>query len=75
MLLTIYSLQEQIFNKYIAGFLRNSEIFNSFFADKSVLPSQLTLLTQNSLANRYFPKEDIMQLIRNSDSNKAHDMI
>ena len=46
-----------------------------FFADKSVLPSKLTLLTENSLANCHFSKKDIFQIIRNSDSNKAHGMI
>ena len=39
---------------------------------RSVLPSQLTLLTENSLANCLFSKKDILQIIRNLDSNKAH---
>ena len=50
-------------------------MFNSFFAEKKVLPSQLTLLKENLLANRHFSKKDILQIIRNPDSNKAHDMI
>ena len=57
--------------------LKNCEIFNSFFADKSVLPSQLTLLTENSLANFHLSKKDNLQIIRTPDSNKTHghDMI
>ena len=43
---------------------------------KSVLPSQLSLLTENLLANCHFYKNDILQIIRNPGS-KAHgyDMI
>ena len=71
-------------NKYIVDFKEKSEIFNTFFAEqcslipnKSVLPSQLTLLTENSLSTCNFSKKDILQIIRNLDSNKAHghDMI
>ena len=71
-------------NKYIADFKEKSEIFNTFFAEqcslipnKSVLPSQLTLLTENSLSKCNFSKKDILQIIGNLDSNKAlrHDMI
>ena len=49
----------------------------SVIPNKSVLPSQLTLLTENLLANCHFSKKDILQIIRNLDSNKAngHDMI
>ena len=50
-------------NKYIADFKEKSEIFNTFFAEhcslipnKSVLPSQLTLLTENSLSKCNFSK-------------------
>ena len=71
-------------NKYIVDFKVKSEIFNTFFAEqcsiiptKSVLPSKLTLLIENSLSKCNFPKKDILQIIRNSDSSKAHryDMI
>ena len=71
-------------NKYIVNFKEKSEIFNtllpgqcSLIPNKSVIPSELTLLTENSLANCHFPKKDILQIIRNLDSNKAHghDMI
>ena len=44
----------------MADFKKNSETLNSFFADKSVLPFQLTLLTGNSLANCHFSKKDIL---------------
>ena len=49
----------------------------SVIPNKSVLPPQLTWLTENLLANCYFSKKDILQIIRNLDSNKAHghDMI
>ena len=45
--------------------------------DRRVLPSQLTLLTEHLLANCHFSKKDVLQMIRNPDSNKAlsHDMI
>ena len=41
------------------------------------IPSQQILLTEASLANCHFSKKDILQSIRNPDSNKAHgfDMI
>ena len=58
---------------------KKSEIINSCFAKqcslipkKSVLLSQLTLLTKNSLANCYFSKKDILQIIRNLDAHKMH---
>ena len=50
---------------------------STFLADKSVLPSQLTSLTESSLANCHFPKNDILHVIRNAESDNAHshDMI
>ena len=71
-------------NKCIANFKEKSETFNTFFAEqcslipnRSVLPSQLTILTENSLSKCNFSEKDILQIIRNLDSNKAHghDMI
>ena len=66
-------------NKYIVDFKEKSEMLNTFFPEqdsvipnKGVLLSQLTLLTENSLANCPFSKKDILQIIRNLDSNKAH---
>ena len=45
--------------------------------DHILIPSQLTLLTETSLANCHSSKMDILQIIRNPDLNKAHgyDMI
>ena len=45
--------------------------------DKSLLASQLTLLTENSLANCHFSKKGILQIIGDPDLNKARglDMI
>ena len=45
--------------------------------NKSVLLSPLTFLTENSLLKCNFSKKDILQIIKNLDSNKApgHDMI
>ena len=66
MLLSIFSLQKQ--SKSSTPFLRR---------DKSVLTSQLTLLTENSSTNSHFSKKSILQITRNPDLNKAdgHDMI
>ena len=41
--------------------------------NKSVLPSQLTCLTENSLGNCNLSKKDILQIIRNLYSNRVHD--
>ena len=62
MLLTIFSLQEQSFfliSTLLILFLK-SEIFKYFLGDKSVLPSQSTLITENLLANCHFSKKDIL---------------
>ena len=84
LLKTLLNVTSPIFhnNKYIVDSKENSEIFNSFFSkqcslipSKSLLPSQLTLLTEHTLANCYFSKKDILQIIRNPDSNKAHGYI
>ena len=71
-------------NKFIVDFKEKSEIFNTFFAghcslipNKSILPSQLILLTENLLSKCNFSKKDILQIIRNLNLNKApgHDLI
>ena len=56
--------KNKAFNKYIFDFEKNSETLNSIFASKSLLPLQLTLLSENSLANCHFSKNDILQVIR-----------
>ena len=50
----------------------NSSNLFFFFADKSVLPTKLSLLTEISRANCDFSKKDILQIIRKPDSNKTH---
>ena len=71
-------------NKYVTDFKEKSEIFNSFFANQcslipnnSILPSELEFLTEHTLTSCDFSESDILQIINNQDSNKAHghDMI
>ena len=66
-------------DKFIVYFQEKSEIFNSFFSDQcspisngSVLPSELPLRTDSSLSSCHFTKDDILRIINNRDSNKAH---
>ena len=61
----------KVFKKYIVDFDKNSEIFNSFFADKCVSPSQSMLLTENSLANCHSPNDQKLKLEKVS----WHDML
>ena len=56
-----------------------SEIFDSFFVNQcslipnnSILPSELKLLTERTLTSCDFSETDILQIINNQDSNKAH---
>ena len=69
--------KSKVFNKYIAilkKIVKSSTLF--LRTDETVLPSQLTLLTENSLANCHFSKKDILQIIRNPDSKAhGHDLI
>ena len=71
-------------NKYVTDIKEKSRIFNSFFiiqcsliSNSSILPSELTLLTEHTLTYCDFSKTDILQIINNQNSNKAHghDMI
>ena len=76
MLLTVFSLQDKVFNKYIADLKKVVKSSTHFLrTDGSVLQSQLTLLTEIWLANCHFSRKDILQTIRNPDSNKAVGMI
>ena len=59
-------------NKYVTDFKEKSEIFNFFFANqcslipnKSILPSQLKLLTEHTLTSCDFSETDILQIINN----------
>ena len=71
-------------NKYVTDFKENSEFFDSFFANQcslipsnSILPSVLKLLTEHDLTSCDFSETDVLQIIINQGSNKAHghDMI
>ena len=42
------------------------------FQEKSVLPSKLPLRADSALSTCHFGKEDILRIINNLDSNKAH---
>ena len=64
-------------NKYVTDFKEKSEIFNSFFANlcplipnNSILPSELKLLTEHTLTSCDFSETDIVQIIKNQNSNK-----
>ena len=64
-------------NKYVTDFKEKSEIFNSFFANlcplipnNSILPSELKLLTKHTLTSYDFSETDILQIIKNQNSNK-----
>ena len=70
--------------KYVTDFKEKSEIFNPLFANQcslipnsSILPSELKLITENTLTSCDFSETDILQIINHQDSNKAHghDMI
>ena len=59
-------------------------MFSSFFANQcslisknSLFPSELKLLTEQTLTSCGFSETDIFQIVNNQDSNKArdHDMI
>ena len=47
------------------------------YENNSILPSELKLLTEHTLISCYFSEPDILQIINNQDSSKAHghDMI
>ena len=63
----------------MTDFREKVEIFNSFFAKQcslissdSSLPSEIIKKTDNSLYSVKFSTEDMLQIITNLDSNKAH---
>ena len=66
-------------NKLVTDFREKAEIFNSFFAKQcslinsdSSLPCEIIKKTNNSLYSVRFSTKDILQIINNLDSNKAH---
>ena len=66
-------------NKLLTDFSEKAEIFNSYFTKQcslinsdSSLPCEIIKKTNNSLYSGRFSTEDILQIINNLDSNKAH---
>ena len=59
--------------KFLTLFL----LINALIPNNSIFPSELKLLTAHTLTSCDFPEPDILQVINNQDSNKAHghDMI
>ena len=67
-------------NRFVTDFKKKAELFNSFFAKQctiinngSSLPTELLLKTDKSLSNITFSSDDILKIIQNLDSEKAHD--
>ena len=66
-------------NRFVTDFRKKAELFNSFFAKQctiinnvSSLPSELLLKTDKFLSNITFSSDDILKIIQNLDSEKAH---
>ena len=71
-------------NNYITDFKKKAQIFNNFFAkqctlveNSSKLPTDSSKRTNNLLSTISFTKDDIANIIKNLNPNKAHgfDMI
>ena len=71
-------------NKFVIDFREKAELFNTFFAEQcslpknnSELPKNLLFLTEKRLSNVQISNENIIKIINNLDTNKAHghDMI
>ena len=66
-------------NRFVMDFTKKGELFNSFFAKQctvinsgSSLPSELLLKIDKFLSNITFFSDDILKIIQNLDSQKAH---
>ena len=66
-------------SSFVTDFTKKAELFNSFFAKQytiidngSSLPSELLLKTDTFLSNITFSGNDILKIIQNLDSEKAH---
>ena len=66
-------------NKHVTDFKEKIDIFDLFFAEqcslisnRNVLPPELTLLTDNTLASCDISKTDILKEINNQHSSKVH---
>ena len=65
-------------NRFVKDF-KKAELFNSFFAkqctvinNSNIMPSELLLKTDKFLSNITFSSNDILKIIQNLDSEKAH---
>ena len=66
-------------NSFVTDFTKKTELFNSFFAKQctvinkgSSLPSELLLKTDKFWFNMTFSSDDILKVVQNLDSEKAH---
>ena len=66
-------------SRFVTDFKRKAELFNSYFAKQctvinngSSLLSELLLKTDNFLSNITFSSDEILKIIKNLDSEKAH---
>ena len=66
-------------NRFVTDFKKKAELFNSFFAKQCTiinngnsLPSEFLLKTDKFLSNITFSSDDILKIIQNLDSEKAH---
>ena len=66
-------------NEFISNFKEKAEIFNDFFANQctiisnsSILPNNPVSYTSDNLSSLEIVKEDVINLIKALDSNKAH---
>ena len=66
-------------NRFVTDFKKKAELFNPFFAKQcsvidngSSLPSELLRKTDKFLSNITFSSDDILKIIENLDSEKAH---
>ena len=53
-------------------FLTLFSLINAVIPNNSILPSELKLLMEHTLTSCDFSESDIIQIISNQDSNKAH---
>ena len=66
-------------HRFVTDFTKKAELFNSFFAKQctvvdtaSSLSSELLLRTDKFLSNINYSSDEILKIIQNLDSQKAH---